>query len=266
MNSSQTAVVVSTYHKSLQGDGLNTLHSFRDQNFENYFVLFDNKKNHPRVELSDIYRAENICLYNDEDFVEHKFDRPISTFHRWGSHQNPNYFYAHHRMLLFWKKNPQFQYYWFFDDDVTFTGNLNGLLKTYEEETSDFIAIQVFKKEDYNEELPYVSKVNSSMGSGGHWLSFAPGPGDNYKTTERHLGSFFPIVRFSNKAMQFLYELNQNGSFGYSEGFVPTTLAGTPGFTVASMLDEHDQYFVEATNGVDCNIKHKGANFAWTWI
>lgn len=264
MEHSQTATVVSTYHRTMEGDGFNTICNFRDQQFDNFYLLFDNKLEKTEQEVSQAYGNVNVCLYNDNDFREHNFDKPISKFHRWGSHQNPNYFYAHHRMLLFWKKNPQFKYYWFFDDDVTFTGDLKGVLSVYENETEDFIAIQVFKKEDYENQFPKISKVNEKMGSGGNWLSFAPGPGDRYKNLEKHMGSFFPIVRFSNKAMEYLYNLNQENYFGYSEGFVPTTLASTPGFTVASMLDEQDNYFVP--NNAVCDIKHKGSNFTWTWI
>lgn len=264
MENSQTAVVVSTYHKTLNHHGAQYIKEFQNQKFSNFYLLFDNKLNHSKEDLQAVYGDVGLCLYNDKDFEQHKLNRPIHPSHRWGSHQNPNYFYAHFRMLLFWLNNPQYQYYWFFDDDVTFGGDLNKLLSAYDNQSSDFIAIQVFKKEDYNNELPFVSKVNERMGSKGSWLSFAPGPGDHYKTTERHLGSFFPVVRFSNKALQYLYELNQQDFFGYSEGFVPTTIASNPNFTVASMLDEYDKYFLN--HNIECELKHKGSTFTWTWI
>lgn len=101
------------------------------------------------------------------------------------------------------------------------------------------------------------------MGSRGHWLSFAPGPGDNYRFTEKLFGSFFPIVRFSAKALSYLVACNHEGFYGYSEGFVPTTIANK-GFTVASMLDENDQYFVPTQ--AECEIMHKGSKFTWSWI
>jgi hypothetical protein len=77
------------------------------------------------------------------------------------------------------------------------------------------------------------------------------------------MGSFFPIVRFSNKAMQHLLDLNTQGFYGYSEGFVPTSLA-SDGFSVASMLDEHDKYFINTTT--ECVLTHKHAAFNWSWI
>lgn len=248
----------------MEGDGLKTLLQHKEQNYDNYYVLFDNKLDKTKEEISKTYGDVNVCLYNDEDFKENNLNRPISKYHRWGSHQNPNYFYAHHRMMVFYLKNPNFDYYWFFDDDVTFKGDMKEFLKSYQDYTADFLAIQVFKKEDYYNQFPHVSKVNERMGSGGHWLSFAPGPGDNYESFQYHLGSFFPIVRFSAKALSYLTEVNCKGHFGYSEGFVPTTIANVPGFTVASMLNDRDEYFVQTQ--AECEIFHKGSKFTWTWI
>jgi hypothetical protein len=165
-------------------------------------------------------------------------------------------------MLSYYTKNPNYKYYWFFDDDVEFVGDIKGLLNDYEAYDDDFIAIQIFSKEKYSE-FDRVSVANNKMGSGGNWMGFAPGPGDNYKSTHRHMGSFFPIVRFSNKSLDRLLQLNKEGFYGYSEGFVPTSLA-SEGFKVSSMLSDEDKYFIKTNN--DCILKHKGAPFAWSWI
>jgi hypothetical protein len=37
-------------------------------------------------------------------------------------------------------------------------------------------------------------------------------------------GSYFPVVRLSNKALSILCDEHQNGYFGYSEGYMPTIL------------------------------------------
>lgn len=265
MESTESAIVMSTYHRTIEGDGFETICSFQDQSFDNFYLLFDNKIDKTEQEISKSYRNINVCSYTEKDFALHNFNRPIDRRHRWGSHQNPNYFYAHFRMLLFWKKHPQYKYYWFFDDDVTFTGNLKQLLQVHDaNQSSDFLAIQVFKKESYDEQFPHINITNDRMGSNGHWLSFAPGPGDCYKSVHKHMGSFFPIVRFTNRSLEYLYNLNEKNFFGYSEGFVPTTLA-SDNFSVASMLDENDQYFID-TEQCNCELFHKGSEFTWTWI
>jgi hypothetical protein len=158
------------------------------KNFDNFFLLFDNKNNIPESKISSHYPNVPLCLYNTQDFIDNNFNRPINKHHRWGGHQNPNYFYAHHRMLIFYMKNPGYKFYTFFDDDVNFTGDLKGLLQGFEKNEDDFLAIQVFKREDYPE-FPNISVVNRRMGSGGNWLSFAPGPGDNYKSVNKHKNS-----------------------------------------------------------------------------
>lgn len=264
MESPKTAVVISTYHKTLNDNGAEFVKQYRDQNFQSLHILFDNKLNHTLKDLNEVYGNVGLCMYNESDFENHKLNRSVHPSHRWGSHQNPNYFYAHFRMLVFWLYNPHYDYYWFFDDDVTFGGDLKGLLSLYDTETYDFLAIQAFKKEEYENKFPFVPKVNENMGSRGHWLSFAPGPGDQYKTCEKHMGSFFPIVRFSNRALKYLYELNQEDFYGYSEGFVPTTIASNPEYSVASMLDENDNYYIK--NNIECELRHKGSTFTWTWI
>ena len=252
-----TAVVFCTYPRSLSGGFYSNFVKYKDEKFKNLFVLFDDQNK----EWELPYEV-NTVTYNSNDFELLNFNRPIDTKHRWGNHQKPNYFYAHFRMLLFYLKNPSLDYYWFFDDDVYFDENLNPFLSEYESHTEDFLAIQIFAKDNYKD-FPFVDKANERMGSHGHWLDFAPGPGDNYKSTSRHMGCFFPIVRYSNKAMKHLLSLNEQDFYGYSEGFVPTALA-SDGFTVASMLNERDEYFINPTT--KCTLTHKADSFTWTWI
>jgi hypothetical protein len=262
MSNVKTATVISTYHNTFEENGRRHIVNFKNNCSEDFYVLFDNKQGREEKIIQQNYETNNICTYDNSDFEKLNLNRPIHPHHRWGSHQNPNYFYAHHRMLIFYLKNPHFKYYWFFDDDVTFKGDLKGFLNHYDDVAADFMAIQIFKKENYIE-FPFVSQVNSRMGSGGNWLGFAPGAGDNYRSIEKHMGSFFPIVRYSKEALEYLLKQNEQDFFGYSEGFVPTTIASA-GFTVVSMLDDNDNYFHPSNN--NCELFHKGAKFTWTWI
>lgn len=257
-----TSVAICSYHRTFEGDGNKNIIEFKNQGFDNFFVLFDNQTDLSKDEISKKYDDSPISTYNDEDFIKYGFDKPISKYHFWGSHQNPKYFYAHHRMLVHYINNPNFEYYWYFDDDVQFTGDLKNFLNDYELLDDDFMAIQVFKKENYSE-FPKISVINSRMlGSRGYWLGHCPGPGDNFKNVDKHLGSFFPIVRFSNGALSHLYELHKQGYYGYSEGFVPTSLA-SDGFKVSSMMDEFNKLQVDNTS---CELIHKGQKFTWEWL
>jgi hypothetical protein len=76
-------------------------------------------------------------------------------------------------------------------------------------------------------------------------------------------GSFFPTTRFSNKALKKLLELNNNGYYAYSEGFVPTVL-NKYGFKLSTLInsDNTSNYF--DVNEVD--IQHKNIKVNWEWI
>jgi hypothetical protein len=254
--------VVSSYYRTLEGDGNNQIKKFSKNFGESFYVLFDNQTNKDPTEVSEKYES-NVCSYNDEDFAKHSFDKPIDRSHRWGSHQNPKYFYAHYRMLMFYLNHPNFDYYWFLDDDISFDGDIKGFLDSYNYLDDDFIAIQAFKKEEYSE-FPRVSALNARMlGSRGAWLGWCPGPGDKFKSVHRHFGCFFPITRFSKRALNYLFRIHEEGYYGYHEGFVPTSLASA-GFKVSSMMDEFNNFFIESD--VNCTLYHKGAKFTWEWL
>ena len=253
--------VVCSYHRTLENNGNKTILKFSEA-LDNFYVLFDNQQQYKKEYLIQKYNSK-ICLYDNTDFEINNFNRPIDARHRWGNHQNPKYFYAHFRMLIFYLKNPDMKYYWFFDDDVEFDGDINSFLNSYNNIDDDFIAIQAFKKEDYID-FPRISTINNKMlGSHGNWLNLCPGPGDNFKSYEKHIGSFFPIVRLSKEAMDYLLKLNNENYFGYSEGFVPTSLA-SEGFKVSSMMNEFNQFFIP--NKTDCTLYHKNINFTWEWL
>lgn len=258
-----TCTAISTYHRSMDGDTNKIISKFINANIDNLFILFDNSQNIKYENIKKAYNTNNICSYNNIEFNNYGFNKPINLNHRWGNHQNPKYFYAHFRMLMFFLKYSSFDYYWFFDDDITFDGNISAFLKQYNIISDDFIVIQAFKKENY-ENYPKISVINNKMlGSHGNWLSLCPGPGDKFKNSSIHIGSFFPIVRFSNKALKHLYSLHQEGYYGYSEGFVPTSLA-SDGLSVSSILDDNDNFFVP--NTTDCHLYHKGIDFTWSWL
>lgn len=258
----KTVVVLCTYNRTFTGDWNGNILKFKNQEFPHFEILFDNQTNLPIDEISKNYGDANICLFNDKDFEINNFNRLINLNHRWGNHQNPKYFYAHFRMLTYFIKNPNYDYYWFFDDDVSFEGNLKMLLSNYNNIGDDFISIQAFKKSDVSA-FPNISIINSKMeGNKGNWLNMCPGPGDNFPPINTHLGSFFPIIRLSKKAMEYLLSLNEMGYFGYSEGFVPTVL-GSANFNLSSMMDEFNNFYIE--NNV-CVLYHKGIKFTWEWL
>jgi hypothetical protein len=58
-----------------------------------------------------------------------------------------------------------------------------------------------------------------------NWLTHYPGDGDIQPSDIKEVyGSYFPVVRLSNKALSVLWEEHQKGHYGYSEGYLPTIL------------------------------------------
>lgn len=178
------------------------------------------------------FMQDNIINYNIKNInTTLNFSTEPSDRHRWnlGGGRSIIWFYAHFRMLYFYKLFPNYEYYWFFDDDIAYPNSqLELFLELHNTLTHDCMITYLFA--NLNAKNPSnVLTTDSNMGSyhadNHHWLIHYPGVGDKQPPyiTETY-GSFFPIVRFSNRAIKKLWEVHEEGYYGYSEGFVPTVL------------------------------------------
>lgn len=204
-------------------------------------------------------------LYDEEQLKQGLlFKGGVSKKHYWNSHGNRNvvWFYAHFRMLRYYAENPNHDYYWFFDDDVT-GNNWEMFFAGFEDNHADFISLYAFKHQTVKKQ-PKVPYIDLKTASGPDWFTRFPGDGDKLpeKTTEL-FGSFFPIVRLSNKAIRTLIDINSKGFSGYSEGFVPTVL-NKAGLTLDTIYDNKSQGKYHDDKAID--IKHKGTKITWSWI
>ena len=193
------------------------------------------------------------------------FDVEPSDKHWWnhGGGRNAIWFYAHLRMLYFYKIHPEYEYYWFFDDDVTFPNfQLDQFLESHNPLTYDCMITYLFSNLG-NENPSNVPVMDENMGSFHakefNWLTHYPGHGDNQPPyIKETYGSFFPIVRYSNRAMKKLLEEHENGYYGYSEGYVPTVL-NHHGMSLYSIYNKNSK--VELNN--DILIHHKNWEMYW---
>lgn len=203
--------------------------------------------------------------YTEQDVKNNlNFDREVSKSHFYsgGGKRNIIWFYAHFRMMNYYLSNPNYDYYWFFDDDVR-ADNWVDFFKGFENVNDDFISYFVFKNEMV-EDQPHVPKIDSRTHSGGGWFLRFPGDGDLLPDTCTNIfGSFFPIVRYSKRAMEELVKLNEQGYSGYSEGFVPTVLNDL-GLKVSTLINSDDTSDFFDVDKV--NIKHKNIKVKWEWI
>ena len=206
-----------------------------------------------------------IGIQYNEQLVREKFDfkGDVSKNHFWNQQGNRNiiWFYAHLRMAYYYMLNPNEEWYWFMDDDVT-CDNWSEFFKVFDNNDADFIAYYTFKKSGVKSQ-PNIPEIDTNTHSGDLWFDRFPGDGDHISKDGDLFGSFFPIVRFSNKSLQHLTVLLMSGMHGYSEGFVPTRLS-RDGFkldTIFNNKSESDHFDINKIN-----IKHKNTTVNWSWI
>lgn len=219
--------------------------------------------------ILDNSRLQNIeyesFQYTENDIRNNfNFKHGVSRSHYWNHHGNRNiiWFYAYLRMINFYIKNKDYDYYWFFDDDV-YCNNWDLFLSGFENDNTDFLSYFLFKNKDvlgYNN----VPMVDNKMHSGGDWFSRFPGHTDTLEpNTSQLFGSFFAIVRFSNKALEHIVNLTEKDYFGYGEGFVPTSLANT-NMSMGSIFNPDN-----TSNYFDVNkvkLTHKNQKITWEWL
>jgi len=203
--------------------------------------------------------------YTEQDIRNSfNFTDTVSPKHYYNSHGNRNviWFYAHFRMLYYYLQNKGYDYYWFFDDDVT-VADWDLFYKSFENNTSDFISLYCFKNIQVNTQ-PLIPKMNENSYSGNQWFMRFPGYNDRLPRECTDLfGSFFPIVRLSKRSLTLLIRLLKDKMYGYSEGFVPTIL-NHHGYTLDTIFDENSnaKYF----DDTKVDVKHKHTKIKWSWI
>jgi hypothetical protein len=175
---------------------------------------------------------DNIAAYSEADLRRSlNFNLEASDKHWWnnGGGRNIIWFYPHFRMMYFYKMHPNYDYYWFFDDDVTFPQNqLYDFVNDHKMLDHDCMISYIFGGINQINQ-PDTHDMDDRMvayhSTEHNWLTHYPGDGDiqSPEIVEKY-GSYFPLVRLSNKALNVLLEEHEKGHYGYSEGFVPTTL------------------------------------------
>ena len=191
-------------------------------------------------------------------------NQEISKFHSWnpGGGRTVAWFYAHFRMINFYLSYPDYDYYWFFDDDVAMN-NWEAFFDSFNSESSDFLSYFCFKNKGVLSQ-PSVPEINDKSRSSYGWFGRFPGDGDKMPPDVGDLfGSFFPTTRFSNSALKNILEITNNGYNGYHEGFVPTVLNHN-GFKLNTIIksDDTSDFF----NVDELNILHKHIRVTWAWI
>jgi hypothetical protein len=127
----------------------------------------------------------------------------------------PAWYNSDYALLHFYRKNPDYQYYWMIEYDVYFKGCWRLLFDVCEKDDSDLLGTCVAS---LKEEPQY-----------GWWDEHNL---DVQRENQRKV--FFPIVRFSHGALKFLDEQYKQGKWGFCE-IVGPTLLGTHGYKISDI-------------------------------
>jgi hypothetical protein len=221
--------------------------------FDDNDYLLSNVRLTDKVHIDKIspFVQDNVVHYLEENLKDSfNFNVEPSDKHWWniGGGRNIVWFYPHLRMLYFYKIFPNYNYYWFFDDDVTFpNGQLYDFINQHKSLDHDCMISYIFTHETStnNSNVPTMDENMVSYHSSNHnWLVHYPGPGDIHgEDVKEKYGSYFPLVRLSKKAMETLIEEHEKGLYGYSEGFVPTIL-NHRGLKLYSIFDKNSEVSV----------------------
>lgn len=219
------------------------------------------------VDLDFEYLSDRVSIgvEYDEQMIRDTFNfkGEVSKSHWWNQQGNRNiiWFYAHFRMAYYYTLNPNEDWYWFMDDDVV-CNNWSEFFNAFENNDADFIAYYIHKNVGVQSQ-PNIPEIDANTYSNTVWFDRFPGDGDHLDEGVELFGSFFPIVRFSNKSLKYLTELIYKDIHGWHEGFVPTVLnqAGFKLDTIFNNQSTSDHFDVDKIH-----IKHKGIKVEWSWI
>ena len=116
---------------------------------------------------------------------------------------------SHLTMLAFFRSRPEFDYYWYIEYDVVFTGAWRTLLDACSDDTSDLLAPHL-RTYDQEPDWPW-------------WRSLGVPPAAAEKGLVR---AFMPIYRISRRALESVEAAVRDGCSGHFEALVPTVLQG----------------------------------------
>jgi hypothetical protein len=117
----------------------------------------------------------------------------------------PKWYNSEFAVLDFFLKNPSYKYYWRVEHDVSFSGIWSRFFDFFKENSADFISTYI---RGYNEDKSW------------YWWDAINLKLDN----NQKVVSFFPIERFSNRALKLLDNKYKSGISGFCEVVVPTLL------------------------------------------
>lgn len=137
------------------------------------------------------------------------------------------WYHGDYPLLLFYKHRPEYEYYWMIDHDVRFTGCWRTLFDSIPQ--SDFAGTDV-------------ARYHSSK----DWFWWREK--DYIPLDDRlRVKAFFPVVRFSNRALNLLDRHRGKGANGFLE-WAPTTILNSENYSIID-LGDHGEFTPSSCRG-----------------
>ncbi len=114
----------------------------------------------------------------------------------------------HFPLFLFYKDYPQYEYYWYIEYDVLFTGNWNTFFNAYSSIKADFLSSNIQRFDEHPKWYWWESLKLETMKI----------------PINKFVRSFNPIYRISNSALSFLDDVLKHKNRGHHEVLIPTLL------------------------------------------
>lgn len=118
---------------------------------------------------------------------------------------------AHFIIEYFYHLHPEYQYYWFVEYDVIFTGDWSNLMDAFADNDADFLSSRIEWRCEENEHWTWWASLHFSS--------------EDSRGMEKYIKSFNPTYRISNLALRYLDEfMKREGNQGHNEASIPTAL------------------------------------------
>lgn len=234
----RTAILILTNKNStVIVEEYNKLKTELDNNLYDIFVLYN--KTSDDIPIT-IQQTNYLCITNDI-FDELKIEE-FNYKHWSGRTLHGNEILA---LYKFYLENKKYDYYWFIEDDVRFSGNWSVFFKAFEEQKIDFISSDIkwlVRKDNwyFSESLYHQSKK----------IPY-----------EKRLKSFNPIYRISNLALDYIGEQYKNGWKGFHEILFPTLLynanftigdyGGDGEFVLSNIKNKFYSYYTDSSGNIN---------------
>lgn len=175
-----------------------------------YHVSLLSDRTQASTYLARLPRSARELAFTTKDLLELGYPGKSDTIQQRSGPRNMKLGNAELPVLLFFRSNPHYEYYWVVEYDVRFTGCWKDLFDAFDSSQSDLLGTSLI----YRHQLPQWS----------HWPSVSI-EGQDAGDRDSWIKGFFPAYRLSARALRVMDKAYARGATGHMEGLMPTVIA-----------------------------------------